>query len=816
MIQYILIFLFVFTSCENIYLGRNLKFQLGQLKLPEIFSDGMVLQRDTTVAIWGQSKPNKLVTITSSWGYNVSTTSDENGKWQTVVKTKKDPGPYSLKVKSGIKSIDIKDILMGEVWLASGQSNMEMTFDYCCNTTDSSKEEILTANYPHIRMFNVKKNLSIKPLETVKGSWESAIGERITDFSAAGYFFAKKLHKKLKVPIGIIHSSWGGSRIEAWTSHDVLSNIKQYNKKLSDLENLNDKAEYTRQHFERFESYPLASGPMDLLLAEMFPQIGYLDFYLPGWKKLDHIGQRHISETKDDRLWGVGMLDPENSLDKELGNTTVVGATIFKNSFKASDIKTNNYSIEIIPDKDAPWGLWEYDIYVNGSSRVGSSLIDLKGDSYRFNKVKKKYDIDTSFLIEGINIITVRVFGHAHLGKIVITDSNNSEVQLSRKWRFKVAAEEYSQFDNYQYPYTSLYVYDNVHVSLSTRPKAVDINNKTLGSLYNGMIHPIIPYGIKGIIWYQGETNTEQGGPEFEDYRMLFPLMVDDWRNKFGHEVPFYFAQIAPYFNYGGMLPHLRAAQNSFLSIPKTGMIVTLDIGEKYDIHPSNKHDVGYRFARLALNRAYGIKITDSGPIFNYFKKEGKILKVYFHYTGSGLVMSDYNNRSWFEIAGADKKYHEASVANYNNHLEISSINVRNPKYLRYAWSDTATATLFNLDGLPASPFSSEENMTGSAPFMSSFENDLNLTSPTDLQCIAQGNSILLSWTGSSSFSYKIERSLSEDFSEPIDEFYSNSNHYTDTDLQSFPHLTYFYRVTALYSDMHSDPTDVISIIYPK
>ena len=171
-----------------------------------------------------------MVTITSSWGNKVSTTSNEEGKWQTVLKTKKDPGPYSLDVKSGINSIQINDILIGEVWLAAGQSNMEMTFDYCCNTTDSSKEEISTANYPHIRMFNVKKNLSIKPLETVKGRWESAVGEGITDFSAAGYFFAKELHKKLNVPIGIIHSSWGGSRSEAWTSHDVLSNIKQYNK----------------------------------------------------------------------------------------------------------------------------------------------------------------------------------------------------------------------------------------------------------------------------------------------------------------------------------------------------------------------------------------------------------------------------------------------------------------------------------------------------------------------------------------------------------------------------------------------------------
>ena len=709
MIQYILIFIFVFTSCENINLGRNLKFQLGQLKLPEIFSDGMVLQRDTTVAIWGQSKPNKLVTITSSWGYNVSTTSDENGKWQTVVKTKNDPGPYSLKVKSGIKSIDIKDILMGEVWLASGQSNMEMTFDYCCNTTDSSKEEISTANYPDIRMFKVKKNLSIKPLETVKGSWEPAVGERITDFSAAGYFFAKKLHENLNVPIGIIHSSWGGSRIEAWTSSDVLKNMKQYEKELSDLENIDRQAERSRLFFSKHESIPLASGAMDLLLAEMLPQIGYLDFYLPGWKKLDHLGQRNILNTNYNDVKWLSILDSTISVSKEYGDPTIVGATLFINDFNANDINTNNYSIEIIPDKDAPWGLWEYDIYINGN-RVGSSLIDLNGDTYKFYKDQKNYDIDPSFLVDGRNVVIVRVLGHAHLGNIIVTDSNNSKIPLSRKWRFKLLAEEYSQIDNYHYPYTSLYLYDDYTFlgALQRRPRKVAINHNTLGSLYNGMIHPIIPYGIKGIIWYQGETNTEQGGPEFEDFRTLFPLMVDDWRNKFGHEVPFYFAQIAPYFNYGGMLPHFRAAQNSFISFPKTGMIVTLDIGEKYDIHPSNKHDVGYRFARLALNRTYGVELIDSGPLFNYFKKEGRNLKVYFNHTGSGLTMRDNNGRKWFEIAGLDKKYHEARVINYKNHLELSSISVKDPQFVRYAWSDTATATLYNLDGLPASPFSSE------------------------------------------------------------------------------------------------------------
>ena len=676
-----------------------------QLIISDIFSDGMVLQRDTTVFIWGKSRPNEIIKIIGSWGSEASTESDSNGSWKAYIKTVKDPGPFSLDIVSSRNRINISDVLMGEVWLAAGQSNMEMTFDYCCNTTDNSEEEISTANYSEIRMFNVKKNLSVDPLETLKGNWQSAIGGDIINFSAAGYFFAKKLHENLKVPIGIIHSSWGGSRLEAWTSHGVFNNLKPYEKELSDLENLYKQSKIAGEWFSKFESIPLASGAMDLLLSEMFPHINYLDFYLPRWKKLDHLGQQDILKTKNNQKW-IALLDSANSVDKEFGNTKIVGATLFKNDFNANDINTNSYFIEIKPDKDTPWGLWEYDIFINGN-KVGSSLLDLKGDKYKFYKDQKKYYVDPSYLRQGKNLVIVRVLGYARLGNIIVTDSNHSKVQLSRYWKFKVLAEEFSQIENYQYPYTSLYIYDK-DVHLHHRPPKIAINNRTLGSLYNGMIHPIIPYGIKGIIWYQGETNTEQGGPEFENFRMLFPLMVDDWRKRWGYEVPFYFAQIAPYFNYGGMLPYLRAAQNSFLNIPKTGMIVTLDIGEKYDIHPSNKHDIGYRFARLALNRTYGMNVIDSGPLFNYFKTEGKNLKVYFTHTGSGLMMKNNNNRTWFEIAGVDKKYYNANVVNYKNHLKLSSMLVKDPQYVRYAWSDTATATLFNIDGLPASPFSSE------------------------------------------------------------------------------------------------------------
>ena len=221
------------------------------------------------------------------------------------------------------------------------------------------------------------------------------------------------------------------------------------------------------------------------------------------------------------------------------------------------------------------------------------------------------------------------------------------------------------------------------------------------------MLNPVIPYGIKGMIWYQGESNIGRGGPDYENYKTLMPLVIKDWRERWGFDFPFYFSEIAPYFNYNGMLPYFRNAQKGILNIPRTGMIVTLDIGEDYDIHPSNKHDVGDRFSRIAINRLYGGENTESGPTFESSAVDGDKISIYFDHTGSGLEIRN-TDKSEFQIAAEDKKYFNAMVNNYNDHLKIFSNEVENPVYVRYAWSDTASATLFNLEGLPASSFSTE------------------------------------------------------------------------------------------------------------
>ena len=217
------------------------------------------------------------------------------------------------------------------------------------------------------------------------------------------------------------------------------------------------------------------------------------------------------------------------------------------------------------------------------------------------------------------------------------------------------------------------------------------------------MIKPLIPYRIKGIIWYQGENNAFR----FKQYEQIFTSLIADWRNRWNEEFPFYYVQIAPYFNYYGTNSSLREAQRNVLKTPKTGMVVTLDIGEKYDIHPSNKHDVGYRLARIALVNEYGSKDIPSGPLYKSHEiRDGKFL-VDFDYIGSGLTIRE-NTLSEFEIAGADKQFIPARAQILNNRLEVFSAEITQPMHFRYGWSDTTSATLFNLEGLPASSFSSD------------------------------------------------------------------------------------------------------------
>jgi len=692
--KYSLMFFIFVLSCSSP--------EQKNLIIPNLFSDGVIIQRDTLVNIWGQYLPNQKIDISCSWGFDTLTFSDFSGYWITKIKTINNSDEQSITVFSSEESIKVRNVLMGEVWLAAGQSNMEMTFDYCCNSTDSSSFEIETANYSNIRMYNVKKALSDKPLNDTEGKWISAVGKDITNFSAVGYFFAKKLHIELDVPIGIIHSSWGGSNIQSWSSLNVLEQIEGFSDKLKKLKKDSLKYKKTKNWYSQFENIPSGSHSWDLFLSEVFPENDYLDFLLPDWKNLDYLGKNDIKNFSNDSYHWESLTE-ESFIKAVFNNLNFSGAVLFKNEFKLDSLHSNSYDLIIRPDKDRPSGLWEYDLYINGS-KVGSSLIDLKDADYVSNKQDQKYNIDSKLLKIGKNVIMVRVLGVSSLGEIKIK-SSHANISFIKKWKAKILAEEAFQVDNFEYPYTSFYNYKDQNINFSDIPEKFFLKHNTLTSLYNGMMNPLLNYTIKGLIWYQGESNV--GGSGEIQYQKIFPLMVKDFRKSFGENMPFYFAQIASYVGYGGLLPHFRHVQNSHLHIKNTGMVVTLDVGENHDIHPSNKHDVGNRFALLALNRTYNKDFIDSGPELDNIEQEGRYLNVYFKNCDSGLMQIN-NKNTWFEIAGSNKIYFDAEVDVYNKLIQLSSKEVTNPKYVRYAWSDTASATLFNNEGLPGPPFSSE------------------------------------------------------------------------------------------------------------
>ena len=667
----------LFFSCESTH--------KHPLKLNPLFSNQMVLQQEKNVAIWGEYAPNSSVTVKGSWGEISSGMSDNNGSWEVLIPTPKAGGPFELEITTKTTTKKITDVMIGEVWLASGQSNMEMDFDYCCNTTDNSEIELSTANYPDIRMLNITNQISSLPTSNFVGNWKKAIGENITNFSAVGYFFAKKLHKKLNIPVGIIHSSWGGTDIEAWTSRETLNTIDFLKEDMSSYDTLVSKSSKSVEWFSQFESIKLPSDVWYLFLED---PIGKPD----KWKKLDFKDDKYISSSYRDYTKWEKLILP-GSFDNVFETNDFDGAILFEKSFSLKEVK-GDYTLNLGPISDMEF------TYINGE-KIGSSL-------GKKSLANKSYKIPKNLLKTGQNSIIIKVINQYNVGKVGEISLNNSlgaNESLNGIWNYKVIAEVYNQFNEKEqtWPYYSFYLYEDPSINFSKRPQVQSYTQNSKSALFNGMINPIIPYNIKGSIWYQGENNVSR----FKEYETLFPAMIKDWRKKWNSDFPFYFVQIAPFENYNGLSSSLRNVQRKTLKVEKTGMVVTLDIGEIDDIHPSNKHDVGYRLAGLALSNDYGKPMVASGPLYKNFEVSGNTLNVTFDFIGSGLTSYD-KELSAFEIAGTDKKYIAAEAYIKNNKVYIYSSKIQNPKYARYAWKDTSVASLFNREGLPASTFTTE------------------------------------------------------------------------------------------------------------
>ena len=639
------------------------------LQLTSLFSDHMVLQQKSNVKFWGTDKPNNEITISTSWENESKTIVDINGHWNVSIGTPSAGGPFKIEIKSNQHKIVLNDIMIGEVWLASGQSNMEMTLmgwppNYIINNAD---EEIAKSSNSKIRMFNVEKQISINPLDDVKGSWKVSSPEETKNFSASAYFFAKELFKKLQVPIGIINSSWGGTPAESWTSKKTIDTFNEF-KSVTQSINTSDLFKNELKWFSQFKAIGIPTTDEQ-------------------WINLNLLDNLIVEKSYNDSDWEEIQLP--GRYDNQINGGEFNGAVWFRKNIVIDNLDSDYIlTIGAVDDMD--------ETYVNGH-KIGGLI------GMGFWNKKREFKIPKSILKKGNNTIAVRAIDAEGVGEIIgpmTLSNNNIKVSLNGNWKYKLIAEIYNN---------KFYLYGINNIDFNSRIKTIKLNSGVPTVLYNGMINPLVPYTIKGVIWYQGESNVGRA----DQYENLFPAMIRDWREKWNYDFPFYYVQIAPYqynINKDSLLDQsqeLREAQRNSLKTKNTGMVVTMDIGNFNNIHPSNKQDIGSRLARLALSNNYSINIVPSGPIFNGLKVIGSKLILEFENPGSRLISK--GDLLGFEIAGADKKYVFANAKIINNQVELYSDKIKNPLYARYAWKDKAVPSLFNLEGLPASSFKYEE-----------------------------------------------------------------------------------------------------------
>ncbi|UII19201.1 sialate O-acetylesterase [Fulvivirga ligni] len=614
----------------------------AKIKLPKVLASHMVLQRDKPIKIWGWADKGDKITVEFN-GQKASTKSKKNGLWEVELSAMPFGGPYTLKVSGSGDEITLEDILIGDVWICSGQSNMEMPLDGW-GTIDNAKQEIKNADYPNIRLLNVDQDRSFSPKEDIKkGEWQVCSPDNIAPFSATAYFFGRKINKELNIPIGLISTNWGGTYIQAWTSWDVISQDAEY----KDLDP-NEYEQQLKKWEENRVAYLKAIDNEPGLKEEWFKPENTPD----GWK-------------------AVKMPRPyEQSV---VGN--VDGVVWYKYEFNIDDDPTNDkaqLSLGPIDDFDKT--------YVNGQ---------LVGEMGGWN-TPRFYDLPKGLLKKGKNTIMIRVYDSGGGGGTLagVNDFylslDGQKVSLVGEWQYKptVTTDQYEVRD--------------------TGP------NSFPSQLYNAMIAPLLNLKIKGAIWYQGESNTY----EAYHYRTMFPSMIKNWREKWGEEFPFFWAQLANFMSerpepVSSEWAELREAQHITLDLPKTGEAVLIDVGMANDIHPTNKQDVGLRLALSALSVAYGKDLVFSGPTYKSMTLEDNKVILDFTHIGSGLMAKDkYGYLRGFAIAGADQKFVWAKAEIRGDKVVVYSDQVTEPKAVRYGWADNpADANLYNKEGLPASPF---------------------------------------------------------------------------------------------------------------
>ena len=622
--------------------------------LPTLFSDHMVLQQGREIHVWGKADAGEKITVALA-GNSASTTTDSRGGWSVRLPALSAGGPFTLNVR-GQKEIVIRDVMIGEVWIASGQSNMAFGLE----GAEGAVTEVPRANDPQLRLFTVPKRISVSPQDdTLPAHWEPCTPDTAKGFSAVAYFFARELRRKLNVPVGVVESVWPGTPIEDWIAPEFL----QPDPELKPiLDHWKQAAPTVKAFAERPTPYELEFDDFELLPASPDAQAKVLANFDDGSSRLTTGGSFSYSwHDASDSVFE--LVSPGHNHGLAARVTGRLDGT-------QDSILSANYKADGAPIDLTSYAGIRFWVRGNGSFRFRSKQPTISD-----------YD-----------------------------DYATKVLNATPEWQPVTILFHDLRQDGWG-------VYEDLTQSALT---GFSLENLTslgypdmpVSALYEGMIAPLVPYAFRGALWYQGESNALRA----HQYRKLLPALIRNWREA-THESDLEFL-IVQLPNHGAIpdqptksaWAELREAQLMTLKeVRNTGLAVTIDVGDPKDLHPHRKREVGDRLALWALGTVYKEDVEYSGPLYESVEFTGAEARLHFTHLGKGLTAKDDAVLRGFAVAGADHKFHWANARIDGDTVVVTSPDVTNPVAVRYAWGDSPICNLFNQDGLPASPFRSDD-----------------------------------------------------------------------------------------------------------
>lgn len=615
----------------------------GALSLAPVFGDHMVLQQQQPIPVWGDAAPGTVVRVELA-DTAATTTADSSGRWTLTLPARPAGGPHRLSVRASSERLDCRDVMIGEVWLASGQSNM----DFALHSARDASAALAAADLPAIRFLRVGQVASRTPRAAIATTgWQRCSPERAGEFSAVAFYFARALHRDRHVAVGIVQATWSGTPGEAWTPAESLRDLPDFRPRVDAI--AADSTDWTQAQRET--------------------------------ERLDREREEVFAHSSAGRDRGAHRPDFDDS------------------TWPAADYPLDARNLHL-PDYAIVWLRQTVDVPATAAGR--ELHLDL-GDAYEWDQTffngqlvgstrwdgPRRYVIPASLVRAGRNVVAVRLFSEWSMGRLgqpgehpaLRSADGRVDLPLSRPWRYHRAGEP------------------------ELRAGPMFKNEPT--ALFNGMIAPLAPFALRGVLWYQGEGNAGQPA----QYRALLPALIAGWRTRWAQpELPFLIVQlpnIAPVF--GPRWPELREAQAAALRLPATGLVVTIDVGDPHNLHPADKRPVGERLHRLARHLVYAEPGPWTGPVLDRVTATGDgALRLTFREAPGGLVTSDGTPVRGFELRGPGGRYTAATATIEGDTVILRSPSVPAPTAARYAWAPDPDANLCNRAGLPAAPFRTE------------------------------------------------------------------------------------------------------------